>query len=173
MQSHYERQACPRCGKGPVSSRLHDQTFPFGEGTEEVILTATVPLRTCEACGLEYIDHEAEVARHRAVCKHLGVLEPERIRLIRHKYGLTRAAFARITGLGEATLARWERGSLIQNIANDRYLRLLEAQEVFEKLVAIQESQDMGPSRDRPVFRVLQPSDADLRDPHFRVRSAS
>ena len=38
---------------------------------------------------------------------------------------MSRAAFAKVTGLGEATLNRWENGLLIQNRANDRYLRLL------------------------------------------------
>jgi hypothetical protein len=30
-----------------------------------------------------------------------------------------------LTGFGEATISRWERGRLLQNRANDRYLRLL------------------------------------------------
>ena len=38
---------------------------------------------------------------------------------------MTRAAFTRVTGLGEATLNRWENGIMIQTLANDRYLRLL------------------------------------------------
>ena len=40
-------------------------------------------------------------------------------------YGMSRAAFARLTGFGEATLARWERREVIQNTSSDRYLRLL------------------------------------------------
>ena len=38
---------------------------------------------------------------------------------------MSRATFADVTGLGEATLGRWENGAVIQNRANDRYLRLL------------------------------------------------
>ncbi len=38
---------------------------------------------------------------------------------------MSRAAFSKMTGLGQATLNRWENGILIQNRANDRYLRLL------------------------------------------------
>lgn len=38
---------------------------------------------------------------------------------------MTRAVFAQVTGLGEATLNRWENGVKIQTLANDRYLRLL------------------------------------------------
>lgn len=173
MQSHYELQTCPRCGGGPISSRLQDQEFPFGDGDDQVLLTATVPLRVCETCQLEYFDEEGERARHRAVCEHLGVLEPARVLAIRKRYGLSRAAFARLTGLGEATLARWERGSLIQNVANDRYLRLLEVQENFERLLALQESRDTKPLSDPPRFRVLQPSRKDLRQTPFRLRKVS
>ena len=38
---------------------------------------------------------------------------------------MSQASFSKVTGLGKATLNRWENGILIQNLANDRYLRLL------------------------------------------------
>ena len=38
---------------------------------------------------------------------------------------MSQAEFARVTGFGEATIGRWENGLVIQNVANDRYLRLL------------------------------------------------
>ena len=43
--------------------------------------------------------------RHEAVCRHLGVLAPGEIRALRREHGMSRAAFARLTGFGEATLA--------------------------------------------------------------------
>ena len=36
---------------------------------------------------------------------------------------MSRAAFSRMIGIDEATLARWEEGILIQSAANDRRLR--------------------------------------------------
>ena len=54
-----------------------------------------------------------------------GVLSPWEIKAIRLRFKMTRAEFARLSGLGEATLARWEKGLVTQNRANDRYLRLL------------------------------------------------
>jgi transcriptional regulator with XRE-family HTH domain len=53
------------------------------------------------------------------------VLTSDEIRHIREEYGFSRAEFARLTRLGEATLNRWENGILVQNLAYDRYLRLL------------------------------------------------
>lgn len=38
---------------------------------------------------------------------------------------MTRAAFAELAGLDEATIDRWENGAVVQNQADDRYLRLL------------------------------------------------
>ena len=55
------------------------------------------------------------------------MLTPWEIREIRKKHDLSRAAFAELTGLGAASLGRWETGALIQSLANDRYLRLLAA----------------------------------------------
>ena len=60
-----------------------------------------------------------------AVYRHHGLLSPWEIRAIRERRKLSRKAFAEITGLGEATIKRWETGAITQNRANDRYLRLL------------------------------------------------
>ena len=49
---------------------------------------------------------------------------------------MTRAAFAEMTRLGEASLARWEKGLLIQNPANDQLLYLLRFPENVERLRA-------------------------------------
>ena len=47
---------------------------------------------------------------------------------------MSRTDFAELTGFGEATLNRWERGAVIQNRANDRYLRLLESPDILDRL---------------------------------------
>ncbi len=88
-------------------------------------LTAEFPVHTCSRCGVSYTGEVAETAQHEVVCHHLGVLAPAEIRGLRRRNGLSRAAFARLTGFGEATVARWERGEVIQNTSSDRYLRLL------------------------------------------------
>ena len=102
-----------------------EHTFMYGIGANVAELTVTLPVHVCPSCGFECLDHEAETLKHEAVCAHLGVLTPDEVRGIRKTYGMSRAAFAKVTGLGEATLNRWENAFLIQNAANDRYLRLL------------------------------------------------
>ena len=73
----------------------------------------------------EYLDEEAEQLKHEAVCRHFGVLSPGEIRRIREHHQMTPARFAEVTGLGEASLNRWENGLTIQTQGNDRYIRLL------------------------------------------------
>ncbi len=117
---------CPQCGeKGAVTTSLYPHTFRYGSGESAVDLSVELPFRRCSACEFEFLDDEAERLEHETICAHLGVLSPKEIRGIREAYGLSRNEFAQVTGLGEATLNRWENGIKIQTLANDRYLRLL------------------------------------------------
>jgi transcriptional regulator with XRE-family HTH domain len=52
-------------------------------------------------------------------------LTPAEIQAIRERLGPTQERFAQLTGIGTATLFRWERGRLLQNRAMDCYLRLI------------------------------------------------
>ena len=125
---------CPSCGKTDVGTSMTIDNFIYGEGADAAELSVEVPLRTCTACGFQFLDSEAEDAHHEAVCHHLGVMTPTEIRTLREEQGLSRAAFAQLTKLGEATIARWERGSLIQNGAYDQFLYLLGYEENLERL---------------------------------------
>lgn len=106
--------------------RIWDEhTFTYGIGDDAAELTVRLPVHVCPSCGFECLSHEAETIKHEAICAHLGVLTPDEVRGIREMHGMSRAAFAKVTRLGEATLNRWENGIRIQNRANDCYLRLL------------------------------------------------
>ena len=126
--------SCPICGEENIITVWHPHTFKYGTGKCAANLFACVPVRQCNPCDFEYLDEEAERLKHIAVCNHLGVLTPEDIRKIRKNNGMTRAAFADVTGLGEASLNRWEKGLSIQNHSNDRYLRLLAYPEIVTRL---------------------------------------
>jgi len=116
---------CPNCEGDSVTTTLERETFTYGEGSSAAQVTADVPVRTCTICGFQFTDGEAEEARHEAVCRHLKVLTPREIVELRKRYEMSRAQFAELTRLGEASLARWENGLLIQNGANDQLLYLL------------------------------------------------
>lgn len=127
---------CPSCGVPVRAVREERDSFSYRSGETVVELFADVPVYSCAGCGVEFTDEEAEDRRHAAVCRHLGVLTPAEIRSLRLSHNLSRSEFARLTGIGDATIARWERGSLIQNAGYDQLLRLLRHRDNIERLRA-------------------------------------
>lgn len=125
---------CARCGSRDLVGRLEPDTYTYGQGSDSVKLEVTVPVYRCETCGCQFLGRLAEKIYHEAVCRHLRVMTPSDIREIRRKYGMSRADFAELTKVGEATVARWERGSLVQNAGYDQYLYLLTFRDNVERL---------------------------------------
>lgn len=139
----FDLRTCESCREPGLSVRTATQVFPYGDGANAVDLEASVQIYSCPHCGFEYTDEFAEDARHEAVCRHLGVMTPLEIRSLREDhFVMSREKFSRVTGLGVATLARWEGALLIQNEANDRYLRLLAAADNRWRIEAIAERRD-------------------------------
>ena len=134
---HPGPDSCDLCGSPDLSTELVRDPFIYGTGSEAVELSADIPVHKCVHCDVSYTGEEAEVARHEVVCRHLGLLTPAEIRALRKRYDLSRAAFARLTRFGEATLARWESGEVVQNASSDRYLRLLRDPTVLNRLCAL------------------------------------
>lgn len=151
---------CAECGK-PVTTSWQDHAFQYGSGTSAVDLAVRLPVRRCAQCDFDYLDDEGERIKHEAVCHHLGVLTPREIHGIRKSHGLSRPAFARITGIGEASLGRWENGIKIQTPANDRYLRLLAHPDILVLLRGFTGTRLHEPSR--PKFRQIEVSKIHLR----------
>jgi putative zinc finger/helix-turn-helix YgiT family protein len=132
-----ERMTCCACGNEHAQVAYETESFPYGIGENQVTLTARVPVISCEECGSRLTDGSAEDIRHAAVCRHLGRLAPDAIRAIREGYGLSQQEWADRTGIGIASVKRWEAGNLIQNDAMDRYLRLLLNRENFAKVTTM------------------------------------
>ena len=160
--------ACPECD-GAVETVQHKDVFSYGEGESVVEIPVVLPVRHCRECGLEFLDHEAERIKHEALCRHFGVLTPWEIRDIRERSGLNQSAFAKLTGLGSATLSRWETGTMIQTVANDRYLRVLAAPGGMALLRSVE--RELGDSErhgagepPRPRFRCLVADEKIERD---------
>ena len=126
--------SCEMCGTPGLKTELIRNPFIYGVGSDAVELSADIPVHTCASCTVSFTNQAAEVIEHDVVCRHLGVLTPDEIRALRARYSMSRAAFARLTGFGEATVARWERREVIQNASSDRYLRLLSDATTFRRL---------------------------------------
>ena len=149
---------CPLCGEDEVTFTMTPHAFEYGTGDSSVELHVRLPVGRCGSCGFEFLDDEAEQLKHRAICEHLGVLAPDEIQRVRKDHGMTRAQFARVTGLGEASLNRWENGLSIQTQANDRYLRLLACPENILRLEAFTETKRTDPMPGQ--FRTVTVTDA-------------
>ena len=132
-----ETKTCCACGNEHAQLIYETESFPYGIGENQVILTARVPVVACEECGSRLTDGSAEEIRHTSVCRHLGRLTPDAIRAIREGYGLSQSEWANRTGIGIASVKRWEAGNLVQNDAMDRYLRLLLNRENFAKVTTM------------------------------------
>lgn len=118
-----ETITCAMCGSSNVKTRQVKDSFEYGSGDSRVFLNADIPVHSCVKCSFEFTGNKADDLRHEAVCRHLGLLTPEEVRSVRNN--MSKAEFSRQTGIGEASLSRWERGSVIQNVAMDKFLYLL------------------------------------------------
>ena len=127
---------CPDC-ESPMTYEWRELHFEYGQGKDAADLTVNVPMHCCVHCDLQFLGEKGSRLKHEAVCSHLGLLSPSEIRTIRVSRNLNREEFARLTGLGEATLGRWERGSGFQSQANDRYLRLLREPGALKQLTEV------------------------------------
>lgn len=117
---------CAICGELAATHAIETQQFAYVDGEREYLLTASVPVVHCTACGESYAGEEAEIVQHEAVCRHLGRLTPGEIRGLRQRLGLSQAKLAEATGIGIASIKRWENGAVIQNASLDARLRTLE-----------------------------------------------
>lgn len=120
---------CPLCGHEPLEARRRRERFWHGVGKERVEVEAQdVPVEVCTnpECGETFSGPDAAAVRHEAICRTLGLLSPVQIRQLRQRFGKNRGEFARLTGIGVATLSRWEHGRLLPTRALDRYLRVLD-----------------------------------------------
>ena len=159
-----QEDVCPRCDPNPTSSSLQNYEFVYGVGESAVRLSVKVPVYSCPECGFNCIVGQVEEIKWNALCQHFGILNPAEIRKIREKYRMSRSAFSKLTGIGEASLCRWEKGLNIQNVAHDRYLRILNNPTTFKRLKQIVktiEARDQLPPKNEDVFRCLrhQPTD--------------
>ena len=126
---------CPNCDRDVESEvRVQPETYPV-KG-EDVTVQAHV--RYCRCCGKDVWDDALDAknlldafAIYRQ--KH-HLLQPAEIRSIREQYQLSQVAFARVLGLGDKTIARYENGSLA-DAAQNNLIELMQDPDNFEKLL--------------------------------------
>jgi putative zinc finger/helix-turn-helix YgiT family protein len=147
---------------------IEKEHFNYRTETGDLVeLSAEVPVWTCPDCGDQYTDERAEDARHAAVCEYLGRLTPDEIKTLREGLNLSQSQWAELTGIGIASIKRWETGHLIQGLAMDRYLRLLRHD---RNVVALQRMHGKGREPGRLHFRTVLPPDVVEQAACFKLR---
>ena len=150
------RIECPECDSPRVHTRPTPHKFIYGVGANAAELHCMLPVRVCSQCGAEFVDEEGETVRHDVVCRHLGLLTPGEVQNLREREG-SQAQFGSLTGIGEASLSRWETGASWQTKAYDNYLFLLQFQENIERLrMRRGPSQDSQPAKIEGRFRSIE-----------------
>ncbi|MBN1775165.1 MAG: type II toxin-antitoxin system MqsA family antitoxin [Clostridiales bacterium] len=111
---------CPKCRQERSVSVNHTiESYPVKN--EPIEIKAEVFI--CDACGEELWDQKADDRNlekaYRIYRKNHQLLQPEEIKNIRDRYGLTQIEYARLLGLGDKTVTRYEAGSIQDNAPNN------------------------------------------------------
>src|ERR1022692_1383057 len=115
---------CRECGQIAVYSNIVSHTVEI-EHDARVYKTVVKGLVTpqCRNCGAIFPDADANRQITLEFLRQARLLTPQEIRRDREALGLTQKQFARILGVAEATVSRWETGAQIQQRSLDNLLR--------------------------------------------------
>jgi putative zinc finger/helix-turn-helix YgiT family protein len=161
--SETQKEPCLLCEESEATLSYEDQAFNYGPVENGIVIHASVPVWTCDACGEQYLDEQAEDIKHDAVCAFLGRLTPREIKRLRVDFHMLQEQFADFTGYGIASVKRWESGAQIQSESVDKHLRLLRSLGVAEVV------KRSAPPRPR-VFRTAISEEARERARDFDLR---
>jgi hypothetical protein len=67
-----EQLVCPECWSADVCRHWVDDVLEYGTEQDRVDLPVLIPVLTCQGCGAQYTNYEAENLRERAVQQHLA-----------------------------------------------------------------------------------------------------
>lgn len=141
------KKFCPVCGIEQETEIIEKEEASNVRGDE---IKALARIRVCSVCGEELFDEELEEGNIKKVYdiyrKKHGILLPEEIRNIRESYGLSQRAFAKLLGIGEASIARYETGALPEKSLSN-LLMLLKDPKNMEKL--LEKNEDVLSQREK------------------------
>ena len=126
---------CPNCEKEVESVVLTvPETYPVkGEN-----ITINANVRYCSCCHSDIwddvLDSQNLLDAYAVYRTKHGLLHPIDIRATREMYNLSQTAFARILGLGDKTITRYENGSIPDSAPNN-LIFLCQQPSIFEHLL--------------------------------------
>jgi len=117
---------CPNCEK--ITDIEHMKVMEEIEVKGELV---NVPAEffKCLFCGEEFDDPKSKkdplIEAYREYRRRYNLLQPEDIRALRKRYGLTQKELAKLLGFGDVTISRYENGSL-QDDSHNELLQMIE-----------------------------------------------
>lgn len=152
------RWLCTNCEKeGEFELIVKKETFTVrGEPT-----TVDVQYTRCKECGDEVlnpaVNHDPFELAYREYRRKHGLLQPEEISDWRKAHHLSQGEFARLLGIGVATINRYENGSL-QNESHENLLRLAMDSSNLLKLMGKSEG-IFSEARKKKLLQILRESE--------------
>jgi putative zinc finger/helix-turn-helix YgiT family protein len=129
------KKFCPVCGIERDTEVIEREEVSNIRGDE---IRTISKIRICSVCKEELFDEdldEENIKRAYDVYRERhGILSPEEIKNIRESYGLSQRAFAKLLGIGEASIARYETGALPEKSLSNMIM-LLKDPKNMEKLL--------------------------------------
>jgi putative zinc finger/helix-turn-helix YgiT family protein len=125
MTSRAYPKRCGKCGQSMMQlvTVPYATTIAHDRQTYRVEIAAlSVP--QCANCQTLSIDDAADRQISAAFRREARLLAPDEIQRGRERLELTPKQFAKLLGVGETMIARWESGAQIQQLAMDRFLRV-------------------------------------------------
>lgn len=114
------RKYCSACAKN-VETEIKQMTEEYVVKGQKFIIEARV--RLCSECSEliwdDELDNQNMISAFNKYRKANGLLLPDEIKEIRQKYQLSQTSFAKILGLGEKTITRYENGSIQDSAQNN------------------------------------------------------
>ena len=130
-----KKEYCPNCNKF-ADTRITEKYETLNVRGQEI--TLKVKVRICLECGDSIIDEDLDDETLKMFYDEYrrlnNLLFPEEIKKIREKYNMSQTEFAKLLGMGEKTIARYENGA-IQERVHDNLIRVVNNSNVFADLI--------------------------------------
>ncbi len=125
MSDDRAQHAAHGCGEHQELTR-RPATFPV----HGVAVEVEEELYRCAVCGEEEFTFEqAQAVQAKAARRYRemqGLLQPEDVKQMRRRWGVSQAELEQALGVGRKTVARWEAGRVLQNRSVDSLLRAID-----------------------------------------------
>ncbi len=132
------KHICPNCEKKTDVQHIKTTEDITVKGEK---INVPVEYYKCLECGVEFDDpktkHDPLAIAFKVYRRRHGMMQPEEIRELRQKYGLTQKEFCKLLGWGEVTLSRYENGAL-QDSTHNTILQMIKDPRNLLNLIELQ-----------------------------------